>query len=849
MRAARFAISGMLLLGGLIQFAWTGEPTVAKLVEPPKLDATGDPLPPGAFARFGTIRLRHDAKAVAFLDNQTIASVGSSICLWDAATGRLIRQHRHEKLAEVACAAICADGSRAITRNNQGRYCVWEIGSGRLIREFKSTSKNWNVAQPLKSISASADGSQIVALEWDVDGKDAMGRAIVYWTNGIREPIKLKTGPNDVRACVISSDGTRVLTLEEVSARDQSGRQILELWNTSAGNPIRTDDLDVHRIHDIQIAPDSNLVAIAGEKGVVLRTTEGKELWRRAIESGRTNIACLTANRLALLEANQARIVDSATGGTLARCDTPGGSVSAAAISPDGKQLVTAQAERLHIMNLIDGKEIAGASGHSNGICMMRVTPDGRFLAAADDVDRHVHLWDLSTGRLVRRFEGIAGGFGGGSRIDISPDGKLLAAFSGNVGRVWEVATGKEVFGQTEHEELVLFALHFLGDSQRLALAFCSERIRVIDCPSGKVDCELRASAHDLVDRGFTFHPDGRLLAISPSFFSFEEDKQALDGIVVWDVLNKRVLRHIDCYHGEWFSCAVSRDFRTLATLGADGAIRFWELSTGQERMTIKTSMKPHEPSRWTRTLAFSADGLTLVVVRQDNSEVDLWDVPSGSKFGSLRGHDRPVNTIEFTPDGKSLLTGSEDTTILGWDMTRPELRSRPLTSKLTDNDLSRHWERLRSLKAEEAHRSKWAMAGDLEKTVAFFREKLFPKQSLPIGRVQEWIADLDSPQYSVREQASKELRTHFDQAAAELRQAVKRTTSAEVRKRINQIIEGAETGAPDPDHLRELRANEVLEQIGTPEARDLLRRLAETAVSNRTVRDAAESLKRLDRR
>src|SRR5580704_332293 len=74
--------------------------------ESPKLDAYGDPLPPGAVARYGTIRLRHDAKAVAFLDDKTIVSVGSSIRFWDATTGRAVKEFHDPRMAYTRCAAI-----------------------------------------------------------------------------------------------------------------------------------------------------------------------------------------------------------------------------------------------------------------------------------------------------------------------------------------------------------------------------------------------------------------------------------------------------------------------------------------------------------------------------------------------------------------------------------------------------------------------------------------------------------------------------------------------------------------------------------------------------------------------
>nr|WP_275407038.1 serine/threonine-protein kinase [Actinomadura bangladeshensis] len=69
------------------------------------------------------------------------------------------------------------------------------------------------------------------------------------------------------------------------------------------------------------------------------------------------------------------------------------------------------------------------------------------------------------------------------------------------------------------------------------------------------------------------------------------------------------------------------------------------------------------------RALAFSPDGKTLAT-GSDDKTVRFWDAATGKPLGQpLTGHTGAVETIAFSPHGKTLATGGEDETVRLWDV------------------------------------------------------------------------------------------------------------------------------------------------------------------------------------
>src|SRR5262249_10241252 len=131
--------------------------------------------------------------------------------------------------------------------------------------------------------------------------------------------------------------------------------------------------------------------------------------------------------------------------------------------------------------------------------------------------------------------------------------------------------------------------------------------------------------------------------------------------------------------------------------------------------------------------------------------------------------------------------------------------------------------------------------------SVPFLRERLAPVAAGNAGKIAQWIKDLDSDEFTVRDKAAGELRQLGEPAVPALRQALTGNPSAEVRRQATPMIEALAAGSGEG--LRGLRAVEALENVGSAEARSLLEALARGAPQARLTQEAAAALDRMAKR
>jgi dipeptidyl aminopeptidase/acylaminoacyl peptidase len=503
------------------------------------------------------------------------------------------------------------------------------------------------------------------------------------------------------------------------------------------------------------------------------------------------------------------------------------GEVTALFFLPDGKTAIAArQDDKIHVYDVATGAERSGIFAHKEGVWAAVLAPDGKHFATGGG-DNLVRLWDTATLKPIRTFQGHAKEV---LAVAFAPDGKTLASGSGDrTIRTWDVASGKEIKSWHAHELKVL-SLAYSPDGKTIASAgSCSvaipgfvqggthaDQVRGWDSQTGK---ELHLPGRPGTTVCFT--PDGRGLAAA----GYHVTGTALGG------------------------GAVTVNRGTSATFGPLGTETPW------------ADMK-----NCGGTLAMSPDGRLLAVaygsrlhvvtkpfgkyrgdVETDPGRISLWETATGKEI--MHVTQDGVTVAALSPDGKKLAAGVAAGRVVFYDLLPEEWPYKAKGPQLRDKDMVRLWIALSEEPAEPAYVAICMLSAAAQPTIEFLQQKLQPEKAAAV-QVGDLLNKLDSEKYAEREAAFRDLKKLGASAEAELRKALAdEKSSAEVRKRLQKLLDGWEKRPASPAELQFARAVQVLERIGDSQARALLARLADGTPGSWQTEQARLALKRLQLR
>lgn len=541
----------------------------------------------------------------------------------DLATKRPLRTFRR---ADQVLATFSPDGRSVVTTTRIDRTArVEDVRTGKFVTLRGHRG-------PVTSVAFSADGRHVVtassdgtARVWDA----ASGASLAVLA---RHAGSARGGAGAPQRAIFSPDGRLVATA------GPGNRAQVWRWATKS------------LVAEFRLANTASSVAFSNDgKRLVATDDRAARIWDLA---SRKQLAVLSGAITSAAFSPDGRLVVTGDANSTLRIWTiasPSGPISLrlpprsstdpitnVSFSPDGRLIATTRAHELEVWTAPERSSLATLQRREGQVYGAGFSPDGKLVVTGSDST--ARLWNLddhSSKRLPVRGPVLA--------VTYSPDGKLLltGGADGQV-RLWDSRL-RPVHMLPESADTPVLAVSFSPDGKRFLVARANGVTRIVDTGTGKALATLGSGDGSV--NGVAFSPDGKLVATASS-----------SGIArLWDSHSGDLVAKLVGPAGFALDgVAFSPDGKLVVTARADGTAVVWDARTDKQLVTL------HGHTDAVNSAVFSSKG-KLVLTASSDGTARIWDAQTGVTLAVLYGDGSPLYRAAFSPDDSTVVTAGGD--------------------------------------------------------------------------------------------------------------------------------------------------------------------------------------------